>query len=124
MSPGNFIGVSIRGGQGGLVLEAGCHVLPCQGLQFLVTLCDLEAAPGFPSLWLTHLSVELVPSQNRHAPLWLLVSTRMDMEANRETGGILNSRVEKDTQAAGASGGVWFTDRTFCLSKQFAKCFL
>lgn len=54
-------------------------VLLCQGLQFLITSCDLEAAPGLPSLWLIHLSLELVPSQCSHAPLWLSMSTRMDM---------------------------------------------
>lgn len=62
-------------------------VLPCQGMQFLVTLCDLEAAPGLPSLWLIHLSLDLVPSHYSHAPLWLSVSTRRDMEENGETEG-------------------------------------
>lgn len=60
--------------------------LPCQGMQLLVTLCDLGTAPGLPHPQMIHLSLNLVPSQHTYVPLWLLVSTRMNTDIGNQRG--------------------------------------
>lgn len=99
-------------------------VLPCQGQHFLSPRVTWRQPQAFPPcgwsicLW-----------------NWVPVSTVMYLcgyqcppggacKKTERLRGILCSTLEKETQVAGASGCVWFRDRTFCSSKWFATYFL
>lgn len=99
-------------------------VLPCQGQHFLSPRVTWRQPQAFPPcgwsicLW-----------------NWVPVSTVMHLcgyqcppggacKKTERLRGILCSTLEKETQVAGASGCVWFRDRTFCSSKWFATYFL